>query len=65
MCMHFMKIVVVYILNAKNLAPPTFLHFVLQIEIFFEILKRSLTYAYNSLYFNVCPSNLSFVDLSL
>ena len=30
------------ILNVKNLAPPTFLHFFLQIEIFFEILKLSL-----------------------
>ena len=32
-----------YILNAKNLAPPTFLHFFLQIENFFEILKLSFT----------------------
>ena len=24
-----------YMLNAKNLAPPTFLHFISQIEIFF------------------------------
>ena len=39
--------------------------FFLQIEIFFEILKLSLTYAYDSLYFNVCPSNLSLVVLSL
>ena len=39
--------------------------FVLQIEICFEILKLSPTYAYDSLYFNVCPSNLSFVVLSL
>ena len=51
----------IHILNAKNLAPPTCLQCFLQIENFFEILKLSLTYAYNSLYFNVCPSNLSFV----
>ena len=37
----------------------------LQIEIVFEILKLSLTYAYNSLYFNVFPSNLSFVVFSI
>ena len=55
----------IYILNAKNLAPPTFLQLFLQIKTFFVISKLSLTYAYNSLYFNVCPSNLSFVVLIL
>ena len=39
--------------------------FFLQIEIVFEILKLDLTYTYNSLYFNVFPSNLSFVVLSI
>ena len=53
------------ILNAKNLAQPTFLQFILQTENFFENLKLSITYAYNSLYLNVCPSNLSYVVLSL
>ena len=53
-----------YILNAKNLAPPTFLHFILQIKTFFVILKLSLTYAYNSLNLIVCSSILSFVVLS-
>ena len=36
-----------------------------QIEISFEILKLILTYVYKSLYFKVCPSNFSFVFLSL
>ena len=62
---HVVMYKILNILNAKNLAPPTFLQFVLQIEIFFEILKLSITYAYNSIYFKVCPSNLSFVVSSL
>ena len=53
------------ILNTKNLAPPTFLQFFSQIEISFEILKLILTYIYKSLYLKVCPSNFSFVVLSL
>ena len=35
------------------------------IEISFEILKLILTYVYKYLYFKVCPSNFSFVVLSL
>ena len=56
---------IMYILNAKNLAPPTFLHFFSKIEISFKILKLILTYVFKSLFFKVCPSNFSFVVLSL
>ena len=55
----------VYILNAKNLAPPTFLQFFHILRFLFEILRLVLTYVYNSLYFKVCPSKFSFVVLSL
>ena len=55
----------VYILNAKNLAPPTFLQFFSHTEIFFEILRLILSYVYNSFYFKVCPSKFSFLVLSL
>ena len=43
--MSFVRTVVALksILNANNLAPPTFLHFFLQIENFFEILKLRVT----------------------
>ena len=53
------------ILNAKNLAPPTFFKFFHKLRFCFEILKLILTFVYNSLYFKVCPSNVSFVVLSL
>ena len=38
---------------------------IFKIETVFKILKLGFTYAYNSLYFNVSPSNLSFVVLPL
>ena len=49
----------------KSCTTYIFVYFFFKLRSFFEILKLGLTYAYNFLYLNVCPSNLSFVVLSL